>query len=44
MIKVNDIVIEQNHFPDNTLCMRFNPYNENLFWEDILKKIIFKIG
>jgi ribose-phosphate pyrophosphokinase len=34
MIKVNDIVIEQNHFPDNTLFMRFNPYNENLFWED----------
>lgn len=25
MIKVNDVVIEQNHFPDNTLLMKFNP-------------------
>ena len=34
MIKVNDIVIEQNHFPDNSLLAKFNPYDENLFWED----------
>ena len=34
MIKVNDIVIEQNRFPDNSLLAKFNPYDENLFWED----------
>ena len=34
MIKVNDIIIEQNHFPDNTLLTKFNPYDENLEWED----------
>ena len=34
MIKINDIVVEQNHFPDNTLLAKFNPYDENLDWED----------
>ena len=34
MIKVNDIVIEQNHFPDNTLLTKFAPYADNFFWED----------
>ena len=28
MIKIYDIVIEQNHFPDNTLLAKVNPYDE----------------
>ena len=40
MIKVYDIVIEQNHFPDVTLLAKLNPYDEkfqteadiNIFW------------
>ena len=34
MIKVNDILIEQGHFPDGTLLTKFDPYNENFKWED----------
>ena len=40
MIKVYDIVIEQNHFPDGTLLAKLDPYDEkfqteadiNIFW------------
>jgi ribose-phosphate pyrophosphokinase len=40
MIKVYDIVVEQNHFPDGTLLAKLNPYDEkfqteadiNIFW------------
>ena len=28
MIKVDGVEIKQEHFPDNTLLMKFNPYNE----------------
>lgn len=34
MIFVNNIMIEQNQFPDNTLLTKFDPYNENFHWED----------
>jgi ribose-phosphate pyrophosphokinase len=34
MIKVNNIVIEQGHFPDGTLLTKFDPYDDNFKWED----------
>ena len=34
MITVNNILIEQNHFPDNSLLAKFDPYNEDFRWED----------
>ena len=34
MIKINGILIEQNHFPDGTLLTKFDPYSENFNWED----------
>ena len=34
MIKVNNIVIEQGHFPDGTLLTKFDPYNDNFKWQD----------
>lgn len=33
MIKVNDIVVEQNHFPDNTLLMKIDPAADEFGYE-----------
>jgi ribose-phosphate pyrophosphokinase len=34
MIKVNNILIEQGHFPDGTLLTKFDPYNDKFKWQD----------
>lgn len=34
MISVNDIVVEQGHFPDGTLLTKFDPTNEAFNWKD----------
>jgi ribose-phosphate pyrophosphokinase len=34
MIKVNNILVEQGHFPDGTLLTKFDPFSDGLGWED----------
>ena len=34
MLKINDIIIDQNHFPDNSLLVKFDPYEPDFEWAD----------